>query len=572
MKTSLARVHVILIILLALAAAPYFIGLGTSSLWDSNEAFYAQTPREMIESGDYINPSFNYQPRFNKPPLSYWVVAVFYKLFGVSEQVERIPIAIAAVVIMATVFMLGRLLYSLEAGLLAAIALAATPRFLMFSRRIIIDVYLAMFMGLVLLFFVLAQSSPRRRRLYLVLMYASAGLAVLTKGPVAVLLPGLAFFLYLALNRKLSFLREMMLPAGAAIVCAIVLPWYAAVYSEHGWHYIQSFLLRDNLSRFTEPVWGPRRGFFFYVPVMIGDMFPWSLVLLLALFGGLWKVSGLSKKMSETVNPINQPEGEGARFPMLLPIWIIVIVAFFSLSRSKEDLYILPVYAAAAAIIGNVLWRATHQTRRLIPRSLFNFTIAAIGIVVTIAGAAVVYLFTGSEQAYALKGAMAIGSVAIIGGIVVALSSVLRKEMLAIVGLGLTLIIINWVFVLRTLPDFERYKPVRSLCEIIASESSESAMAGYYRIASPSMVFYLQRKIFEYYQADELRTALGSGSEVYCLILGQDYDQIKESLPVATYILASRPVFQVKLKSILDRAEFPQVLLISNKDGARSSQ
>jgi len=84
MKTSLARTRVILIILLALAAAPYFIGLGASSLWDSNEAFYAQTPREMIESGDYINPSFNYQPRFNKPPLSYWVVAAFYKLFGVS--------------------------------------------------------------------------------------------------------------------------------------------------------------------------------------------------------------------------------------------------------------------------------------------------------------------------------------------------------------------------------------------------------------------------------------------------------------------------------------------------------
>src|SRR5215216_15451 len=177
-------------------------------------------------------------------------------------------------------FGLGRVAYSEQAGLFAAISLAVAPRFLMFSRRIIIDVYVAMFMGAALLFFLLAERHPHRRKAYLALMYVAVGMGVMTKGPVAALLPALVFIIYFAIHRKLGALREMMLPAGILIVGAIVLPWYMAIYAEHGWQYIEMFILKDNLSRYTEPVWGPRRGFFFYLPVIIGDMFPWSLFLI----------------------------------------------------------------------------------------------------------------------------------------------------------------------------------------------------------------------------------------------------------------------------------------------------
>ncbi len=82
--------------------------LGGSSIWDANEAFYVETPREMMERGDYINPTFNYEPRFNKPVLSYWIVAGFYHLFGVSVGVQRIPIALGGIVLIATAFFLAR--------------------------------------------------------------------------------------------------------------------------------------------------------------------------------------------------------------------------------------------------------------------------------------------------------------------------------------------------------------------------------------------------------------------------------------------------------------------------------
>jgi hypothetical protein len=126
--------------------------------------------------------------------------------------------------------------------------------------------------------------------------------------------------------------------------------------------------------------------------------------------------------------------------------------------------------------------------------------------------------------------------------------------------------------VLRTLPDFERYKPVRSVCEAISSEASPDAQVGYYKTAYPSMAFYLRRPIFEYYDPVEIETAFTSGKEVFCLMTASDYATIKERLPAQTRVLASHPIFQVKLRSILDRVELPRVVLISNKGGINVTQ
>ncbi|HKS40275.1 MAG TPA: glycosyltransferase family 39 protein [Blastocatellia bacterium] len=540
----------LLIVILVLAAAPYFTRLGASSLWDSNEAFYAETPREMIESGDYINPSFNYQPRFNKPPLCYWIVALFYKIFGTSEAIERLTIALAAMIMIATAFALGREIFSVQAGLLAAIGLAIAPRFLMFSRRIMIDVYLAMFMSVALLFFVLAENRPQKRRLYLALMYASVGLGIITKGPVAAVLPALSFVIYLAINHRLRAWREMMMPAGLLIIAAIVLPWYVAVYTEHGWNYIETFILKDNLSRFTQPVWGPRRSLFFYIPVLLGDMFPWSLFLL----PFIWQAAR---------GKINKDK----RWALLL-IWVAVIVIFYSLSRNKEDLYILPIYPAVAALVGGLLARfiASNQLAAV------QWTAVTIGAAIALAGTGVFYLFGHSSEPYGFDGAIAIGSIAIIGGLVTVVAATIKQRFAAVIASALALVVLNWIFVLWTLPGFERFKPVRPFSQIIASRAAVDSLVGYYKIASPSMVFYLRRQVFEYYKQEELQQALVSGKEVYCLIAAEDYETIRQSLPVPTYILASYPLFQVKLKSILNKIEPPRLMLISNKGGAEIAQ
>src|SRR5688500_17047724 len=296
----------------------------------------------MIEAGYYVTPSFNFQLRMNKPALSYWLVAASYHVFGISEWGERLPIALGALVIIGTAFGLGRLLGGTLAGLFAALVLATSPRLMLLARRIIIDIHITMWMGLVLLFFALAETRPARRRLYLCLMYVAAGFGVLTKGPVAVFLPAVVFFIYLASQKRLRDLRHMMLPTGAIISLAIVVPWYYLLYREHGWEYIGSFIFGESLGRYAEAVGDHSRGLLFSVPVMLADLLPWSLMMPLALWWA-WR---------------HERQDRVAR---LLLVWIAAIVVFFSLSGTKEDLYILPIVPAEAALIGAMLAKGLER-------------------------------------------------------------------------------------------------------------------------------------------------------------------------------------------------------------------
>ena len=255
--------------------------------------------------------------------------------------------------LIATAFFLGRAAStdgrSNTAGWWAAVGLAVSPRLVMFARRIFIDIYISMFMALTLLFFALAERYPARRRLFLVLMYVCVGLGVLTKGPIALLLPGLVFATYLVVHRELARVRDMLLPLGTLIVLAIVIPWYAALYQQSGWAPIKSFLFGENLARYVDGVGvNADRPVWWYLPVVFSDSFPWSLFLFpaAAMWFRTWRLgSGADAEL---------------RIQTLLWIWILVIVGFFSLSAGKQDLYIYPIVPAIVALAGVVIARAVQ--------------------------------------------------------------------------------------------------------------------------------------------------------------------------------------------------------------------
>ena len=213
-------------LVLLLAVCPYFIDLGGSSIWDANEAFYVETPREM-ERGDYVNPMFNYEPRVNKPVLSYWIVAGFYHLFGVSAGVQRVPIALGGMVLIVTAFFLARAAAPQGEGGRGMVVCARACRVAAFAdvrpshlhRHLHFDVH--------------GADAPVFRALGAVLktpfvsdpdVCVCVGLGVLTKGPIAALLPGLVFAIYLVVHRELGRARDMLLPLGTVIVLAIVVP------------------------------------------------------------------------------------------------------------------------------------------------------------------------------------------------------------------------------------------------------------------------------------------------------------------------------------------------------------
>lgn len=550
MSLTLAR-RSVLIVLLIFAVAPYFIGLGDSAIWDANEAFYVETPRQMLERGDFLNPSFNDRPRFNKPPLSYWIVAAFYQAFGASVVSERVAITIGALVLIAAAFGIARAVFSTDAGIIAALAVASSPRVLMFARRIFIDVYVTMFMGLTLLCFVLAERWPARRRRYLILMYVAIALGFLTKGPVAVVLPGLVILAYLVTRGRVSDLRGLMLPTGAIVVLAIVLPWYVAIYAEHGWLYIQKFFIEENLSRYTAP-YGAKvdeRGPLFYLPVLLTDLFPWSIFGVAALSLFAWR--GWRARR----------ESAGA-LPWLLALWVVMIVGFFSASQTKQDLYIFPVVTAFAALVGGLVAGGLEPAGA--DRPATRWIALTTGALVSAAGLGILYLFGSPARVYAIEGTTLAGFVALIAGALAAGLAAWRKPFGAFVGLAAAAIAINWIFVVQGLPSFRRYQVVPEMAERIRAEAGANARAGYYKMGLPSLVYYLRRPVFEAFHPDQIVEVFRSG-EAWCLIRASDYEEIKDSLPSPTCVRARQPIFDVKIGNVLALRPLPELLLVTNK-------
>lgn len=566
----------LLAVLLALSAILYFVDLGGTSIWDANEAFYVETPREMIEAHDFVNPSFNYEPRFNKPVLSYWVVAAFYGALGVSVGVQRLPIALGALVLVACAFRLARAAApgghgSGAAALWAAAGLAASPRLLMFARRIFIDVWISAFMGLTLLCFALSERHPAHRRKYLLLMYVAVGLGTLTKGPEAILLPGLVFAVYLIVHGELRRVTQMRLPAGALIVAAIVVPWYALLYHQHGWTYIRAFFVGENLERYTTGAgFQQSRGVLFYLPVVFSDAFPWSFFLIAAAV--VWWAGRRTRR---------DPHG-ARRIQTLLWIWIVAIVGFFSLSASKQDLYVLPIVPAVAALGGMAIasglgaW-APRSTRPAAfagsgdPASRapgwVRWTASAIAIALVACGGAILYLFQAAGRVYALEGALAIGIAGVAGGVLSLAFAIGRRPAASLLAVLGTLAALNWTFVVRVLPDFERYKPVPELSDAILSRATSGATVAEYQVALPSFVYYLRRHVDMYQDEPSLARLLESGGPAYVVLTASAYDAIRPHVAARTCVLDRQATFDVKLIHVLRRQPPPELLLISNACG-----
>src|SRR4051812_3347486 len=538
--------------LLLLAVAVYFVALGNSAIWDANEAFYVETPREMIEAHDFVNPTFNYEPRLNKPVLSYWIVAGLYKAFGVSVAVQRFGIALGAMLIIACAYVLARASEPASpkprsgegrraAALWAAAGLAAAPRLVMFARRIFIDIWISAFMALTLTCFALSERYPERRRLFLILMYVAVGFGALTKGPVAIALPALAFILYFAVQREFGRMFRMMIPLGIVIVAAIVVPWYLALYREQGWTYIWSFLIKENVERFTQGV-GVRqpRPLWFYLPVVLSDSFPWSMLLPVAAVAS-WR--------------------RRSRLDTLLWCWIFAIVGFFSFSAGKQDLYIFPIVPAVAALGGTALARALADDGR--SRAL-SWTFGVTGVLLALTGALIIALFVAAGTVYSLDSALIVGIFGLAGGLAIAGLAIARRPAISAAALLASLVAVNWVFVLRVLPEFERYKPVPGMTAVIQQRLRTDEAVAHYNVALPSMVYYLRGHIETPDSRDEFIEFM-QRHHAYAVMRADDYRSVSADLGPGACIVGEWDSFQAKLKDLLAHRPLPKLVLVYNR-------
>jgi 4-amino-4-deoxy-L-arabinose transferase-like glycosyltransferase len=330
-------------LLLGVSLLLFFYRLDSLSLFDADEPAYAEAAREMLISGDWITPHFNFQPRFDKPILFYWLVALAYKGFGIGEYAARFWSAAFATGLTLSIYLFGRQLLGQRAACIAALAFATNVGTVALARAAVTDMTLTFCMTLALFcFFDVYLATDKTRERLPFAGYVAMALAVLTKGPIGLLLPGLVVGLFLVIRRKAqATLSRLRLLPGVGLFAVIALPWYLLVLRENGWAFIQGFFMQHHLNRYLGVVSGHVGNPLYFLPVIVLGFFPWSGTLPNA-FGHLWTIRRrLRAELSERQELL-----------LFLWLWCVVVVLFFSFSRTKLPSYIFPAVPALALLAG----------------------------------------------------------------------------------------------------------------------------------------------------------------------------------------------------------------------------
>ena len=499
----------------------FFHGLGQLGLMDKTEALFVEVGRQMLERGDWITPYWNGARFFDYPVWGYWMVALSFRWFGMTAWAARLPVALAAsLVVVATCCLLWRLAPEelgerrrLGRGLLGASVLATTPAWIGWARISTTDMFLANAITLALYGFALVELAPRpagQRRweepLGRMVMALFAGIAVLAKGPVGLLLPALVIGLFLGLRGGWHrWLQPQPLLAMALLFLGVSAPWYAAAAAADGMDFIGGFLGFSNLQRFTSVLYAHPGPPWFYLPWLLILVLPWSLLLPLAIVRTrFWRWATWRQTAAADA------------LPLLLLVWLVVIVVFFSAAATKLPGYVLPAMPAAALLVAQ-LFGPGGLVRRGWP---LNLSAGADALVLSLAAVAAALApgWVATDPAYPSFGdALSSSGLPLVLCVVLAAAAagcwwlLVRgsSQLVWLPNLAGFLALLAFVIApLSPLLDGERQRPLRELQSLAGSQPDHSEplwVIGYKRY---STVFYAGRSAAFLDDAREVRERL----------------------------------------------------------------
>ncbi|NPA51564.1 MAG: glycosyltransferase family 39 protein [Aquificae bacterium] len=514
-----------LIILFLIGLFLYSANIWGISIYSLDEAKNATCAKEMIERGDYIVPTFNYELRTDKPPMHYYFMIVAYKLFGFNEFSARVFSSLFGFFTLILTFLFTKKVLGEKTALLASLVLISSLHASLQFHMAVPDPYLIFYLNGVFFSFYLWYKEKKEKFVYT--MYTFIGLGILTKGPVAVVLPSLIIFLFLVYTHTLNLqtIKQLRLLRGTLIILTISLPWYIAVGLKTDWVWVYEFIFKHNLHRFSNSMEG--HGGIFILPFLFVffGLLPFSVFFVQA-FLKAWQ-----NKYKEVL--------------VYLMIVSLVYIGFFSVSGTKLPNYTTPTYPALSILLGYFLANFSLEKNKKLYINASIVTLIILSVVISIG----VAIGIKNEKPVAdLFYLGAVFSLWAFGGIT-ALLTIRKSTNLAIGSIAVSSIVLITVFFFYTFPKIDKRNPVVTMLPLI----EKGKPVAYYRGFNPAFAFYLGTPIPKLKTPTDVEKFLSNNQRVYVLTRKK-------------YLKDLKAVKNIKILSIRkDLFEKTSSVLISNR-------
>jgi len=328
----------------------FYLTLSITPLFNLDEGVFAEATREMLINHNFITTYLNGHLRFDKPILIYWLQAISIYFFGLNTFAIRLPSAIAATFWSFGIYFFTKKLFDDKIAVLSAFFMATTLQITLIGKAAMADSLLNMFIAFSMLSLYLYLKENKEK--YLLLSFAFIGFGVLTKGPIAILIPLATYFTYALIKKEFKkFLKDVFNIKGLIIFSIIALPWYILEYHQEGMKFIKGFFLKNNIKRFDTTLERHGGSIFYYIPVILIGLLPWS---------------GLFVKYLISLKNLLKND-----FIFFGSIWFFFVFIFFSISGTKLPHYIIYGYTPLFIFMALIFEKVKNDFWLTLPFILF---------------------------------------------------------------------------------------------------------------------------------------------------------------------------------------------------------
>ncbi|MGD0281544.1 MAG: glycosyltransferase family 39 protein [Dissulfurispiraceae bacterium] len=499
-----------------------FFRLGVVPLFDVDEAVFSTATVEMVQTGDWITPTYNGENRYDKPILFYWLMALSYKVFGINNFAARVPSALAAGCLAVALFLFVRHSHGEKRAFHAVMSFMLSIYFLVYSHAAVTDMALTLFISISLFCFYLysnnrdganfSEKPPHKIGAvpvvyYLYGFYAFSALAFLTKGLIGIVFPFGIALIYLYAIEGIAGVKKIITLKGILIFLLLSVPWYAAQISINGQEFIDQFFIKHHFKRFAGVISGHNGPVYYYIPALLIGLFPWVAFL----------PSGFREVFKRK-----------DRLNLFAFIWAAFVVVFFSLASTKLPNYILPAIPAAVIIIASGM-DCSEKTWNRFAYSFMALLAALLCAGLVIAGQ---YMIKDGipENGWLVIAAAVMAAVALAAFYALIVNRTPHPVLYGLMGLFIMVLLV------KALPAAGAYlQGALYRYSIYAKETlPPNELIVEYGINKPSVVFYSGHKIVHAGSGSELKTVVDA--KRHALIIGKTKDR-KEIEALGLHVL-----------------------------------